>query len=92
VVQSWTFVDVTGGTLANHYYWRASYDVAEDEYVMINPFTLPALSATSPAASPTAISLNYAQNYAEIYQQGPSGTIYTNKGNVPAVFARLFIA
>jgi len=50
------------------------------------------LAATSPSASPTAISLNYAQNYAEIYQQGPGGTVFTNKGNVPAVFARLFIA
>jgi len=66
--------------------------VAEDEYVMINPFTLPALSATSPSASPTSISLNYSQNYAEIYQQGPGGTVFINKGNVPAVFARLFIA
>lgn len=92
VVQSWAYVGAVSGTLAGHYYWRASYSVAEDEYVMINPFTLPALSATSPAASPTAISLNYAQQYAEIYQQGPGGTVFTNKGNVPAVFARLFIA
>lgn len=92
VVQSWAYVGAVGGTLAGHYYWRAAYAVDEDEYVMINPFTLPALSATSPSASPTAISLNYAQNYAEIYQQGPGGTVFTNKGNVPAVFARLFIA
>ncbi len=92
VVQSWTYVGSVSGTLAGHYYWRASYDVAEDEYVMINPFTLPALSSTSPSASPTAISLNYAQNYAEIYQQGPGGTVFMTKGNVPAVFARLFIA
>jgi len=70
VVQSWTYIGAVSGTLAGHYYWRAPYSVAEDEYVMINPFTLPALSATSPSASPTSISLNYSQNYAEIYQQG----------------------
>jgi|GEM_PF-746543 len=92
VVQSWTYVGSVSGTLAGHYYWRASYAVAEDEYVMINPFTLPALSSTSPSASPTAISLNYSQNYAEIYQQGPGGSVFLDKGNVPAVFARLFIA
>lgn len=92
VVQSWTYAGAVGGTLAGHYYWRSPYDVGEDEYVMINPFTLPALSASSPAASPTAIRLNYVNKYAEIYQQGPSGTVFTNKGNVPAVFARLFIA
>ncbi len=92
VVQSWSYVGAVSGSLAGHYYWRAAYTVAEDEYVMINPFTLPALSATSPSASPTSISLNYSQNYAEIYQQGPGGTVFINKGNVPAVFARLFIA
>ncbi|MCQ2034470.1 hypothetical protein [Stutzerimonas kunmingensis] len=92
VVQSWTYVGSVSGTLAGHYYWRASYEVAADEYVMINPFTLPALSSTSPSASPTSISLNYAQKYAEIYQQGPGGTVFMTKGNVPAVFARLFIA
>jgi len=32
------------------------------------------------------------ENGAELYQQGPGGTVFTNKGNVPAVFARLFIA
>lgn len=92
VVQNWSYAGVAGGTLANHYYWRSAHSIAEDEYVMINPFTLPAMSNTSPLASPTAISLNYTQNYAEMYQQGPAGTIFTDKGNVPAVFARLFIA
>jgi hypothetical protein len=92
VVQSWTYVGTVSGTLAGNYYWRAAYAVGDDEYVMINPFTLPALSATSPDASPTSVSLNYAGNYVELYQQGPSGTVFTNKGNVPAVFARLFIA
>lgn len=92
VLQSWAYVGMASGTLANNYYWRIPYAVLEDEYVMINSFTLPAMSATSPSASPTSISLNYAQGYVEMYQQGPAGTVYTQKGNVPAVFARLFIA
>lgn len=92
VVQTWTYIGMVSGTLAGNYYWRAPYDVAEDEYVMINPFTLPALSSTSPLAAPTSISINYAQNYVEIYQQGPGGSVFLDKGNVPAVFARLFIA
>jgi hypothetical protein len=92
VLQSWPYAGVSGGTLANNYYWRIPYAVAEDEYVMINSFTLPAMSETSPAASPTSISLNYAGGYVEMYQQAPAGTVHTNKGNVPAVFARLFIA
>lgn len=92
VVQGWTYSGAVAGALAGHYYWRSPYMVREDEYVMINPFTLPALSATSATSSPTAISLNYAGQYAEIYQQGPGGTVFMDKGNIPAVFARLFIA
>lgn len=89
VVQAWTYAGRSAGTLANYYFWRANRQVAEDEYIMINPFSLPAITATTPAASPLAVRINYVGGFVEIFQEGPSGTVMTNKGNIPAVFGRL---
>lgn len=87
VATSWAYAGQVQMTMGNAYYWRAPVFAAEDEYIMINPFSRPLFTADALGGT-CGLRINYQAGFTEIYSI--SQDAWTNIGYVPAVFARLF--